>query len=60
MESEDMMYEMNPSEMIARIRELKSKQDYEGISKEEQEELINLKEILNDSFGDYQDDIFLY
>ena len=59
MEYED-LYELNPSEALERIRELKTKQEYEGLTKEEVSELTNLKEMLRDTVGDLQEDFMPY
>jgi len=56
----DTIYELNPSEVIQRIETLKNKQDFEGITKEEMAELNQLKDVLDDSVGDMQDDVFTY
>ncbi len=53
------LYELNPSELMQKIQELNHKKDYEGISKEEVEELSNLKTILNDAVGDLNEAFFV-
>lgn len=40
---------LSPSQVHDRIRELRQKSEYEGLSSEESEELQELKEILSES-----------
>ena len=56
----DDLYELNPSEAMDRIRDLKNKQEYEGLTKEEIEELNMLKEMLKDTVGDLHEDYLSY
>lgn len=56
----DDLYELNPSDAMARIRELKTKQEYEGLSKDELEELNLLKEMLKNTVGDLKEDYLSY
>ena len=59
MEFED-LYELNPSEALERIRELKNKEEYEGLTKEELDEITNLKVMLSDTVGDLSEDYMPY
>jgi len=52
----DELYELNPSEALEKIRELKDKQEYGGLTKEETEELTNLKLMLSNTVGDLRED----
>jgi len=56
----DELYELNPSEAMDRIRLLKNKQEYEGLNKDEVNELNQLKDMLKNTVGDLQDDYLSY
>ncbi len=56
----DELYELSPSEAMDRIRILKNKQEYEGLSKDEIDELNQLKEVLKNTVGDLRDDYLSY
>ena len=56
----DDLYELNPSEAMDRIRLLKNKQEYEGLSKDEVDEFNQLKDMLKNTVGDLQDDYLSY
>ena len=54
------IFELNPSEVLEKIQELKNKQEYEGLTKREMQELSELKIMLKDTVGDLQDDYMPY
>ena len=53
------LYEINPSAAIDRLRALKIKDEYEGLTKEEKEEYRNLKEVFNETV-DLKDEYFTF
>ncbi|MBN2519980.1 MAG: hypothetical protein JXB17_05710 [Bacteroidales bacterium] len=56
----DDLYELNPSEALERIKELKNKEEYEGLTKEEMDEVNSLKVMLKDTVGDLSEDYMPY
>ncbi len=56
----DDLYELNPSEALERIKELKNKEEYEGLTKEEMDEVNNLMVMLKDTVGDLSEDYMPY
>jgi uncharacterized protein YnzC (UPF0291/DUF896 family) len=51
--------EMNPSEAIKRIRDLKNKEEFEGLTKDELLEYRNLK-LMFEEINDMEDEFFYF
>jgi hypothetical protein len=45
---------LSPSQLHDRIRELRQKMEFEGLSSDETEELQELKEVLSESANDFE------
>jgi len=50
------IYSLTPSQAYSRIRELTSKEEFEGLSNEENDELENLKNVFSNITGDFEAD----